>query len=411
MAPPKTQSASHAMHEAAAILLSLFIIFVAAQVGAEIAQRLKLPGVVGEIVAGCVIGPSVLGWIEPAQIASGTPLDVLSEIGVVLLLFAVGLETRLDDLKKVGRSAFLVGVLGVLVPFVLGTFWAHYEGFDWTKSLFVAAAFVATSAGITARVLQELGALSRIESRVILGAAVIDDILAMLLLGVVTSLQSGGAVQVGSLALVLAQAVGFVAVIGWVGTRVMRRSGNLLEKPINPLSPLTISLAICLGLAFLSTEFGLAAIIGAFLAGMIASETKNREELEHQTQPLLAFLTPFFFVVTGAKIDVGVFASGAALGMLAVVTVIAIVSKLAGGFLGALSLGRRGATIVGVGMVPRGEVGVVIASLGLAGGVFSNEIYAVIVAMSLLTSIVTPPVLAVLLRREQEEYEATPPHI
>ena len=399
------------MHETAAILASLFIIFVAAQIGAEIAQRVRLPGVVGEIVAGCLIGPSVLGWIPPDEIAHGTPIEVLSEVGVVLLLFAVGLETRLDDLKKVGRSAFLVGVLGVVVPFALGSLWAHYEGYDWTKSLFVAAAFVATSAGITARVLRELGALQRIESRVILGAAVIDDILAMLLLGVVTSLQTGGGVQVGSLALVLAQAVGFVAIIGWVGTRVMRRSGNLLERPINPLSPLTISLAICLGLAFLSTEFGLAAIIGAFLAGMIASETKNRQELEHQTQPLLAFLTPFFFVVTGAKIDIGVFASGAALWMLAVVTVIAIVSKLAGGFLGAMSLGRRAATIVGVGMVPRGEVGVVIASLGLANGVFSGEMYAVIVAMSLLTSVVTPPVLAVLLRRNQEEYEPTPPHI
>ena len=391
------------MHETATILLSVFVIFVAAQVGAEIAQRIRLPGVVGEIVAGCLIGPSVLGWLKPEQIAQGTPLDVLSEVGVVLLLFAVGLETRLDDLRKVGRSAFLVGVLGVIVPFVLGTLWAHYEGFDWTKSLFVAAAFVATSAGITARVLQELGALQRIESRVILGAAVIDDILAMLLLGVVTSLQTGGGVNVGSIALVLVQAIAFVGVIGFVGTRVARHRGHWIERPVNPLSPLTITLALCLGLAFLSTEFGLAAIIGAFLAGMIASETRKREELEHQTQPLLAFLTPFFFVITGAKIDVGVFASGTALWMLLVVTVIAVVSKLAGGFLGAMSLGKRGATIVGVGMVPRGEVGVVIASLGLAGGVFSNEIYAVIVAMSLLTSVITPPVLAVLLRRDGQQ--------
>jgi Na+:H+ antiporter len=410
MAPPKTQSA-HDMHDAAAILFALFVIFVAAQIGAEIAQRVKLPGVVGEIVAGCVIGPSALGWIKVEDIAAGTPLDVLAEIGVMLLLFAVGLETRLDDLKKVGRSAFLVGVLGVIVPFVFGVLWAHGNGFEWTKSLFVAAAFVATSAGITARVLQELGALQRIESRVILGAAVIDDILAMLLLGVVTSLQAGGGVQVGTLALVLVQAVGFVAIIGWLGTRVMRRSGNLIERPINPLSPLTITLAICLGLAFLSTELGLAAIIGAFLAGMIASETRKREELEHQMQPLLAFLTPFFFVITGAKIDIGVFASGAALWMLLVVTVIAVISKLAGGFLGALSLGRRGAMIVGVGMVPRGEVGVVIASLGLASGVFSNETYAVIVAMSLLTSVITPPVLAALMKRDAAAYEEVPPHI
>jgi len=382
------------MHHASDILLSLFIIFVAAQIGAEIATRLKLPGVVGEIAAGCLVGPSVLGLIAPSE-----PLEVLAEIGVVLLLFSVGLETRLDDLKKVGRSAFLVGILGVVIPFALGTLWAHTSGFDWSKSLFVAAAFVATSAGITARVLQELGALQRVESRVILGAAVIDDILAMLLLGVVVALQAGGEIKVGQLAFVLVEAVGFLAVIGWVGTRVMRRKSHWLERAANRLSPLTIVLALCLGLAFLSTKFGLAAIIGAFLAGMIASETTQRETLEHQTQPLLALLTPFFFVLTGSKIDLKELASADALLMLAAVTLIAIASKFAGGFIGALSLGKRSASIVGVGMVPRGEVGVVIASLGLTAGVFSPRIYAVIVAMSLLTAMITPPVLAVLLKK------------
>jgi Kef-type K+ transport system membrane component KefB len=388
------------MHDGSHILFTLFAIFVAAQVGAEIAQRLKLPGVVGEILAGAAIGPSALGLVQPAEILAGTPLDVLAEIGVVLLLFAVGLETRLDELKKVGRSAFLVGVLGVIVPFALGSLWAHGNGFDWSRSLFVAAAFVATSAGITARVLQQLGVLSWVESRVILGAAVIDDVLAMLLLGIVTSLQDGG-VDLPRLTLVLGQALGFVLVIAWVGTRVMRRRAHWLDRPINPLSPLTIALAICLGLAWASTGFGLAAIIGAFLAGMIASEMHQREELEHQMQPLLALLTPFFFVITGAKVDLAVFTEGAAVLALLVATGIAIVSKLAGGFLGALALGPRGATIVGVGMVPRGEVGVVIASLGLAAGVFSDRLYAVIVAMSLATSVVTPPVLAWLFARER----------
>ncbi|PWK89802.1 cation:proton antiporter [Fulvimonas soli] len=387
------------MHHASDILLTLFIVFVAAQVGGEIAQRLRLPGVVGEIAAGAVVGPSVLGWITPGQIATGTPLDVLAEIGVVLLLFAVGLETRLEDLKRVGKAAFLVGVLGVLVPFGLGGLWAHGSGFDWSKSLFVAAAFVATSAGITARVLQELGALQRTESKVILGAAVIDDILAMLLLGVVVSLQGGGGLDLSHLAMVLAGAVGFIAVIGLGGARVMRWNSAWLDKPQSPHSALAIVLALCLGLAYVSTLFGLAAIIGAFLAGMIASETRQQHALEQQTRPLLALLTPFFFVVTGSKIDLRQLASPDALLALAAVTAIAIVSKLAGGFLGALSLGRRGATIVGFGMVPRGEVGVVIASLGLAAGVFSDRTYALIVAMSLLTAMVTPPVLAWLLRR------------
>jgi Kef-type K+ transport system membrane component KefB len=387
------------MHHAADILLTLFVIFVAAQIGAEIAQRIKLPGVVGEIAAGCVIGPSLLGWLSPEQILPGTPLDVLAEIGVVLLLFSVGLETRLDDLKRVGKSALLVGVLGVIIPFVAGALWAHGEGFEWIRSMFVAAAFVATSAGITARVLQQLGVLQRIESRVILGAAVIDDILAMLLLGVVSSLQGGGSLDLHSLLLTLAGAIGFVAIIGWGGSQVMRRRSGWLEAPISPHSALSVVLAICLGLAWLSTRFGLAAIIGAFLAGMIASETRQRKELEHQTLPLLSFLTPFFFVVTGAKVNLAELASVDALLMLLVATAIAIVSKLLGGFLGSLSLGRRSATIVGFGMVPRGEVGIVVATLGLAAGVFDNRIYAIIVAMSLLTAMVTPPVLAWLLKR------------
>ena len=390
------------MHHASDILLTLFIVFIAAQIGAEIAQRIRMPGVVGEIAAGAIIGPSLLGLITPEQIAVGTPLDVLAEIGVVLLLFSVGLETRLDDLKKVGKSALLVGVLGVIVPFVLGSLWAHGSGFDWIKSMFVAAAFVATSAGITARVLQELGVLKHVESRVILGAAVIDDILAMLLLGVVSSLQAGGELNLEALLLTLLSAVGFIAVIGWGGTHVMRRRSSWLDKPASAHSALTLVLALCLGLAFLSTRFGLAAIIGAFLAGMIASETRQREDLEHKTLPLLVLLTPFFFVITGAKINIAELASWSALGMLAMATVIAVVSKLIGGYLGAFSLGHRSALIVGFGMVPRGEVGVVIAALGLAAGVFSERIYAVIVAMSLLTAVITPPILSLLLRRREE---------
>ncbi|MBB6243115.1 cation:proton antiporter [Rhodanobacter sp. MP1X3] len=393
------------MQHASDILFTLFVVFIAAQLGGEIAQRLKLPGVVGEIAAGCVVGPSLLGLITPDQIAIGTPLDVLAEIGVVLLLFSVGLETRLEDLKKVGKVAFLVGVLGVVIPFGMGSLWAHGSGFSWDKSLFVAAAFVATSAGITARVLQELHALQRIESKVILGAAVIDDILAMLLLGVVVSLQGGGGFDPVHLLVVLAGAIGFIALIGWGGTRVMRWNSDWLEKPRDPHSPLMIVLAMCLGLAYLSTLFGLAAIIGAFLAGMIASETQQRHTLEKQMMPLLALLTPFFFVVTGSKIDLHELASADALIMLAVITVIAIVSKLAGGWLGSLSLGKRSATIIGFGMVPRGEVGVVIASLGLAAGVFSNRMYAIIVAMSLLTAMVTPPVLAWLLKRAGSDSE------
>ncbi len=381
------------MDAVTAMLLDVFIIFAAAQVGGALARLVHLPDVVGQIVAGCLIGPSVLGWV-----VSSEPLEVLSEIGVVLLLFAVGLETRLDDVKRVGGSAFAVGVIGVVIPFVCGAFWAHSLGPDWPRSLFVAAAFVATSAGITASVLKEMGVLRRTESRVILGAAVIDDILAMLVLGVVVAIQAGGSVRAGRLVAVAAEAIGFVLVVGWLGTLMMRRGSKWLDRTRNPMSPLLVVLALCLGLAWVATRFGLAAIIGAFLAGMIASETRQRVQLEEQMQPLLALLTPFFFVLTGAKVELAKLASGEALWMLLVATLLALVTKLAGGWLGALRLGPRSAFIVGIGMIPRGEVGIVVAALGLSAGVFGDKIYAVIIAMSLLTSVIAPPFLALLMK-------------
>ncbi|MHB1589060.1 MAG: cation:proton antiporter, partial [Metallibacterium scheffleri] len=368
-----------------------------------LAQRMRMPGVVGEIVAGALLGPSLLSWVHP-----GVVLDALAEVGVVFLLFAVGLETRLVDLKRVGLIAFMVGTLGVIVPFGGASLWAHLEGFAWNKSMFIAAAFVATSAGITARVLQEMHALQRREAHVILAAAVIDDILAMLLLGVVVSTQGSGVADPVHLLIVVAEAVGFVVVVGWLGTRVARRRSAWLERPRMTMSALSIVLALCLGLAWLSTRFGLAAIIGAFLAGLIASETEQRAQLEHQMKPLLTLLTPFFFVMTGVKLDVRVFLNPDALIMLSIATLLAVVSKWLGAYLGSLKLGHRSAMAVGIGMVPRGEVGVVVASLGLAAGVFSAEVYAVIVAMSLLTSILTPPLLGWMLRRAPRE-EDNPP--
>jgi Kef-type K+ transport system membrane component KefB len=374
------------------VLLGLFIVFVAAQIGAEIAQRLTLPAVVGEIAAGCLIGPGMLGWIKIDE-----PLQVLAEIGAVLLLFSVGLETRIQDLKRVGRTAGAVGVAGVILPFVLGAAWAKLSGFDTPKAMFVASAFVATSAGITARVLHDLGVLGRTESRVILGAAVIDDILAMLLLGVVTALQGGGSVNVVGLVIVLVTAIGFVALIAVVGTSLMRRGSPLLDAPTNPLSPLTLTLALCLGLAAAASYLGLAAIIGAFLAGMVAAESRQRHTLERQVQVIMSLLVPFFFVVTGAQVELGQLASLPVLGTLLVVTVLAVLGKLVGCGLAARSLGVRSALVVGVGMVPRGEVGIIVATLGQQAKVFSGDTYALIIAMSLLTSVIAPPVLKRLL--------------
>lgn len=383
------------MTETTKILLDICIVFIAAQVGAEIAQRLKMPGVVGEIVAGVVIGPYCLHWIRLEPHGS---LEVLAEIGVVLLLFGVGLETRVSDLKSVGRTAFLVAFLGVVFPFLFGYGWAAFSGEPAHNALFTAAAFAATSVGITARVLAELKALNRIESRIILGAAVIDDVLAMILLGVVTGLRNGSFSFV-QVILVIAQALFFIAMVTFVGVRFMQKRSHMLEKPINPRSPLTLSIALCLALAASSSAIGLAAIIGAFLAGMVVAETREQYRLEHEMGPILAVLTPFFFVVTGAKVDIRVLADIGVVGSVLLVTVLAVLGKLIGGVLGARGLGFGSASLIGVGMVPRGEVGIIVASLGLAGGVFGPKIYAILILMSLLTSILAPPVLADLLRR------------
>ncbi|CAN5514636.1 hypothetical protein BH11ARM1_BH11ARM1_03340 [soil metagenome] len=210
---------------------------------------------------GVAVGPTALGWLQ-----IGDPLELLAELGAILLLFTVGLETRFDDLKRVGKTAISVGVLGVILPFVLGAGWAYLSGFETHKSMFVAAAFVATSAGITAKVLQELGVLSSVEARVILGAAVIDDVLAMLLLGVVSALQTDTGIDFVNLLKVSGSAIGFVIIVTLVGTRVMRKRSEVLDAPMDSESPLILSFLLCLVLAVASAYLGLAAIIGAFLA-------------------------------------------------------------------------------------------------------------------------------------------------
>ncbi len=386
-----------APHHAADILLALFTVYVAALIGGELASRVKLPAVVGEILAGTILGPSVVGLIDPSA-----GLKILAELGAIFLLFEVGLETRLSDIRAVGATAVRVGMLGVLLPFGLAFGWAATQGFRLELSLFVAVAFVATSVGITARVLQEQNALGRIESRVILGAAVIDDILAMLLLGVVVAFQGGTTPTFGSVALVTLKSVAFVGLVAYLGGLVLRRASNALDWPVNPLSPLTIVLAICLGLAAAAHAINLAAIIGAFLAGMIAAETRQRHQLVEQTKPIAALLAPFFFVVSGALIDLRQLGDARALLAVAALVVVAVVGKGLGCGLGALNLGRRSAAIVGTGMVPQGEVGIIIASLGASFGLFEPRLYSIIVTVILITSVAAPPVLNKLLAGHPE---------
>ncbi len=379
------------------ILFQLFAILLAAKIGNEIFRRLGQPAVVGEILGGVVAGPAVLGVYEV-----NAETQLFAEIGVVLLLFQVGVETRLGDLLRVGGSALAVGVLGVIVPFAAGFAAAEMAGGDLSLAIFLAAALTATSVGITSNVLRELGALTTPSGRIILGAAVIDDVLAIMILSVASGV-AAGSFDLQNVAGLLGLAVLFVLVVAIGGTRVLRRRRSLLTEPQFAETPFLPGMILMLGLAALAALIGLAAIIGAFLAGMVVGESSERHALEVEVAPLAAFFTPFFFGFIGAQVDLSGLANLDALLLLLGITLLAVGSKFIGAFLGALSQGRARAFLVGWGMVPRGEVGIVVAGLGLSAGAIDAEIYSVVVGMAIITTLIVPPLLPVLIRRAEGE--------
>jgi Kef-type K+ transport system membrane component KefB len=395
-----------------ALLFDLFVVFLAAKLAAELFERIHQPPVIGELLAGVLIGPFALGLIgtpdaglveafhgdaTAAQEAIDLVYHLVAELGIVVLLFFVGLETRLGDILKVGGRAGMVAVLGVAIPFALGYgLMGPILGHPPVESIFVGAAMVATSVGITARVLRDLGVIASTEARIILGAAVIDDILAMVILAVVAGLATTGSVSLLGVGVIAGQALLFTAFVALVGRGAVRRYGMRLEHLKMDGAPLAVSLLVMLGLAALSAWIGLAAIIGAFLAGMVFAEAREHFELEHQTLPIYQFLVPFFFVLTGAQVDWRLFLDGGIMGIALAVTALALAGKVVGCGLGVLGLGRRSAAIIGVGMAPRGEVGLIVASLGLSLGAIPTQIFSVVVIMSILTTLVVPPTLRVL---------------
>ena len=381
--------------EASAVLLDLFVVLLAAKIGDEVFRRIGQPALVGEILAGVVVGPSVLGIVEPGEV-----LEVFAELGVVFLLFWVGLETRLSEMRAVGGIAARVGVAGVVLPFAAGYGTGEVLGKSTETKLFLGAALVATSVGITSAVLLELGALETRAARTILGAAVIDDVLAMVFLAVAVGLAETGGVDLVSIAVVVGLAVGFIAFFAVGGTRLLARRPQLLHAPRFSESPLLPAVLICLGLAAFAAQIGLAAIIGAFLAGMIVAETKEQSPIENEVAPLYAFFPPFFFAFIGIQVDLDAFTDPETLALLGAVTAIAAVTKFAGAWLPARALGSNEGLAVGIGMVPRGEVGIIVASIGAAAGVVDDQLFAVIVGMSILTTLVTPPLLRRVLARE-----------
>lgn len=383
--------------ENAAILLHLFIMLAAAKLMAEVFERLRQPAVVGEILAGVIVGPSLLGWVAPGEV-----INVLAEIGVIFLLFQVGLETKPQAIFNVGVRATVVGVLGVILPFVAGYFIAIAWGGSFVEAMFIGAALVATSVGITARVLGSMGLLDAPTARIILGAAVIDDILGLIILSLVSAV-SQGSVSYAGLAKTAAAAVLFTAFVALVGSRLINRLAPFIERLRLGRPFFTLGLILCIGLSVASTYVGIAAIIGAFLAGMALAEATEENPKMHQlTSGVTEFLVPFFLVNIGMQLNLKVFSDMSVVVFAVVLTLLAVATKFIGCGLGAWGLKRRKMAQVGIGMVPRGEVGIVVAQIGLGLGVIGQNFFASVLFMAVATTLIAPPFIKVLFAEDRD---------
>jgi len=381
----------------ARIPLAMLVIFASAKMMAELAERLGQPGIVGEILAGVLIGPSMLGWLAPNEF-----LSALSDLGAMFLLFRVGLEVKSSELLKVGGTATLVASSGVVVPFVMGAAILLAWGAGVNEAIFVGASMVATSVGITAQVLSAKGLLDAVSSKIILAAAVIDDVLGLLVLAVVSSLTHGRLdfIQLGLTALA---ATAFTVIVAKFGTHTMGRLVPHVDRKLKVAEArFVLALSLLFTLALMAVYTGVAAIVGSFLAGLALSESARPRERD-LAQGVSELLVPFFLAGIGLHVDLSAFAHPATAVLAIVILAAAVVSKFIGCGLGALGLGKADALRVGVGMIPRGEVGMVVAQIGLGFGILSRSSYGVVVFMSVATTILAPPLIKIAYRTLAEE--------
>lgn len=391
--------------DVARFLLVLAAILAAAKLLGEAAERIGQPAVLGELLAGVVLGGSVLG-IVPSEGIGAEVIRVLAEFGVLLLLFEIGLETDLREMFRVGPAALAVALVGVTLPFAMGyLYWRHAphaaSGSDdvVTAAIFIGAALTATSVGITARVLSDLGRMNTPEARIIIGAAVIDDVLGLVILSVVSGIAAGASVSLFSIGRTLAVAVGFLVVAVLLGRFLAPRLFDVIVRMRVRYVLLVSSIAFALGLAALAGLAGSAIIIGSFAAGLILSGTNQFDTIEREVRPVAAIFTPIFFVSVGSSLNLALLnpstpGARATLLMAGAITALAILGKIAAGWAAPWTRFRR--LVVGVGMVPRGEVGLIFAEIGRRSGVVGEEVFGAILLMVMVTTFVSPPALKVL---------------
>ncbi len=396
------------------IVLDLLIILVGAKLMGALAQLAKQPAVLGELLFGVLLGNlGLLGFHRFEPIATNDVVDAFGRVGLLLLLFEVGLESTVGQMLKVGARSLAVALVGVVVPFALG--WGAGAILLPSESGFVhaflGATLTATSVGITARVLKDLERSQTREARIILGAAVIDDVLGLVVLavmaGVVAATSRGGHLSFGEIAVVIGKASGFLVGAIAIGVAVAGRLFRLAAKIPTSGVLLALGLSVCFGLSVAADKVGLAPLVGAFAAGLILEDLHYRDfmargepSLHELVSPLVAFLAPVFFVLMGMHTDLRAFASPRVLGLGGALTLVAVIGKLVAGSVA----GKVDRLTVGLGMVPRGEVGLVFANMGqqlVLGGapLVSTENYAAILVMVILTTMMTPPALRWSLRR------------
>jgi len=370
-------------------LLALIAIFVAAKAFGEIAERLGQPAVLGELLGGVIIGVSGLHLVDPHDVT----IHLLSELGVVLLLFLIGLETDLKKLMEVGGSAMAVAFVGVLLPLLGGIAFGQLLGMPMMVSVFLGASLTATSVGITARVLSDLGHLQDDESQVILGAAVVDDIIGLVLLTLVGMLAGGSALTFFGVARIIVVAFGFVILAIVIGSQLAPMLIRIIDRIDMNRGLFFASIVFALLLAYVAHKVGSAVIIGSFAAGLVLARTHRAKEIEREVHDIAQFFIPIFFVVVGAAVDLRSIGEYLWIGL--ALTAIGMIGKVAAGYV-VWKIGLR-RTVIGVGMIPRGEVGLIFAQIGLTTQLLSSGLYSAVALMVMITTIITPPLLRRLL--------------
>jgi Kef-type K+ transport system membrane component KefB len=376
--------------DVAQFLLALIAIFIAAKAFGEIAERLGQPAVLGELVGGVLIGVSGLNLVDPHDVT----IHLLSELGVILLLFLIGLETDLKKLMEVGGSATAVAIVGVALPLAGGIAFGQLLGLRIMVSVFLGAALTATSVGITARVLSDLGHLQDDESQVVLGAAVVDDIIGLVLLTLVGTLAGGGELTFLGVGRIILVAFGFVILAIVVGSQLAPRLIRVIDRIEMQRGLFFSAMVFALLLAYIAHQVGSAIIIGSFAAGLVLARTERGRDIEREVHDVANFFIPIFFVVVGAAVDVRSM-KGEFLWIGLGLTAIGVLGKVAAGFVVWKKGLRR--TVIGVGMIPRGEVGLIFAQIGLTTKLLSAGLYSAVALMVILTTFITPPLLRRLL--------------